>query len=373
MIYEDMLALKPYSLSQQEKDVLLKSALKESLEHHFSGSSEFQKICRKKGFVPPFDNFDYSDIPYLPVGIFKNLRLASVSQDRIVRTLNSSATSSQIPSTVFIDDLTRKRQMKTLSWLISEFLGNERQHYVIFDANPMLFPRNNQLSARNAAIRGFLIAASKSDYFMNIDEKNELSVDILRLVPFLEDIEKQNKKIVIFGFTYVLFVHVARQLQKQGIKFSLKNATIVHIGGWKKLQNEAVSKDIFNRTLSETFGVPPSKILDSYGFTEQLGIIYVDCEDGLKRCPIVSEIIVRDPDSLQPLPDGEDGLIEFITPLPYSYPGTAILLDDIGCVVTRVPDAMGRMGTAFEVRGRAKTAEVRGCGDIMSEKVKVER
>ena len=38
-------------------------------------------------------------------------------------------------------------------------------------------------------------------------------------------------------------------------------------------------------------------------------------------------------------------------------------------MVTRNSDPRGRNGTAFEILGRAKEAEVRGCGDIMAEKI----
>ena len=41
-------------------------------------------------------------------------------------------------------------------------------------------------------------------------------------------------------------------------------------------------------------------------------------------------MIVRDPVTLQPVPDGTPGLLEFITPLPHSYPGIALLLAVVG-------------------------------------------
>ena len=369
MLYEELLKHKPFELDKKEKDKLLKASLKESLEHHFQNSKEYQKYCKKKVFLPPFDNINYEDIPFFPVDIFKNFHLSSVPENSLVRTLNSSATTSQTPSSIYLDDITRKRQVKTLIWLLSDFIGKERIPFLIFDADPRKNNLDKKISARNAAIRGFLIAASQSEYFMNVRTKDELTVDIPKLINFLTEVEKQNTKTILFGFTYVLFSHVAKQLQRQNIKFNLTNSLIIHIGGWKKLQSEAVSKNVFNNTLSAVFGVRANNILDSYGFTEQLGIIYIDCEDGLKRCPLVSEIIIRDPGTLEQLPDGEPGLVEFISPLPFSYPGCAVLLDDIGRVVTRNSDSLGRNGTAYEILGRAKEAEVRGCGDIMAEKI----
>lgn len=369
MLYDELLSYKPFELLQNDKDKVLKKALKESLEHHFLNSNEYQKYCRKKNFFPPYDNFDYSDIPYFPVEIFKDLHLISVPDNTLIRTLNSSATTSQVPSSISIDDITRKRQVKTLAWLLSDFMGKERTPFFIFDVDPRNSASDKKMTARIAAIRGFLVAASQSEYFMNKSDQDELVIDLPKLIKYLTECEKQQKKIILFGFTYVLFSHVAKQLQKLKLSFNLSNSLIFHIGGWKKLQNEAVTKSIFNATLSSIFGVSVNNIYDSYGFTEQLGIIYIDCDDGLKRCPLVSEIIIRDPNTMKQLPDGETGLVEFISPLPFSYPGCALLLDDIGRVVSRNSDSKGRIGTAFEILGRAERSEIRGCGDIMAENI----
>ena len=52
-----------------------------------------------------------------------------------------------------------------------------------------------------------------------------------------------------------------------------------------------------------------------------------------------------------------------------SYPGVSILLDDTGRIVSRDREVDGRYGTRFEVLGRAKGAQIRGCGDTLPETV----
>jgi len=201
---------------------------------------------------------------------------------------------------------------------------------------------------------------------MSVDAQGNLSVDIDRLSIELERIQLQGGRVVIFGYTYVLYAYAAKELLERGIRFSLPDCSILHIGGWKKLKDEAVSKDVFNSTLEQVFGVPQSQIIDAFGFTEQLGLVYMDCADGLKRCPVTSEIVIRDPGTLEPVADGQEGMVEFITPLPHSYPGLAILLDDIGRIVSRDTCRCGRHGTAFEILGRASEDEIRGCGDVLA-------
>ena len=368
MIYDDLLKFPPYSISENEKHSLFKDALRETFDHHFNSCKPYRKFCEKAGLSAPLGDFDLTDLPYLPTDVFKKMRLSSVDESSVVRTLQSSGTSGSIPSTVVIDNVTRTRQVKTLMWLLSNFLGKERRPFVIIDVDPSTSSIQQQtITARTAAIRGFLPAASTASYCMSIDTDGNMSVDIPKLIKDLEKVESQGKRAVLFGYTYVLFSYAAKSLLDQGIRFSLSNASIVHIGGWKKLQDEAVNKQDFNNTLNQVFGVPEGQIIDAYGFTEQLGLIYMDCEDGVKRCPLVADIVIRDPATLEPVPDGEPGMIELITPLPHSYPGMAILLDDIGKVVSRESCKCGRHGTAFEVIGRATEAEIRGCGDVLAE------
>jgi hypothetical protein len=352
MLYDELLKAPPYAYDHEGKGPLLKAALADAFEHHFQSCSAYRKLCEKRSVHPPLGAFDYPDLPYLPVQIFKQ---------------RSSATTSQTPSTVVLDDVTRSRQVNTLIWLLKDFLGTQRRPFLIVDVDPkQAQPDQHTISARAAAIRGFLLAASSASYCMRSSDNGNLLLDIERLAQQLSQIQAENKRAVIMGYTYVLYVHAARQLLERGVRFSLGNATILHIGGWKRLQSEAVSKKEFNDTMQDVFGVPTPQILDAYGFTEQLGLIYVDCADGLKRCPTASEIVIRDPSTLEPVPDGDEGLVEFVTPLPHSYPGIAVILDDVGRIVTRDPSPCGRHGTAFEILGRAKESEIRGCGEILA-------
>jgi hypothetical protein len=93
--------------------------------------------------------------------------------------------------------------------------------------------------------------------------------------------------------------------------------------------------------------------------------VYPDGPDGLKRVPTYAEVIVRDPQTLEPLADGRTGLLEFISPLPHSYPGVAVLLDDLGRIVPGSAGPDGAEARALEIVGRVPHAEIRGCGDTL--------
>ena len=109
-------------------------------------------------------------------------------------------------------------------------------------------------------------------------------------------------------------------------------------------------------------------VIDIYGFTEQMGLNYPDCECGWKHTSSYVRVLVRDTVTREVLPPGKEGLLEFITPVPHSYPGNAVLTDDLG-IIDSESCKQGRAGTRFKIVGRMKKAEIRGCGDILSQKL----
>ena len=101
---------------------------------------------------------------------------------------------------------------------------------------------------------------------------------------------------------------------------------------------------------------------------EQIGTVFIESEigDGSLTCPSFADVIIRDPITLEPLPNGETGLIQTLSTLPVSYPGHSILTEDLG-VIEGVDD-QNRLGKRFRVLGRLPKAEVRGCSDTFRSK-----
>lgn len=365
MNFEGLLKYPPFALPEREKEKVLKKAVALSFRHHYLNCEPYRRLCQKRGFTKFSPEMDYKEIPFLPVEIFKRMNLLSVPESRIVQEIWSSGTHSQRPSKIYLDNITKMRQVRTLLWLLANFLGTKRLPFVIL--NDESEEQSGPLKAQDAAFRGFLIAASKRFYCSRKNTLGQMILNKEKLFSILKRLEKSKEPFVILGYTFALYDLVKDRDTFGDFSFSLPNVKILHFGGWKKLENQKVTKEEFINEVAQAFGVGAEQILDTYGFTEQLGVVYLDCPDGLKRCPLVSQVIVRDIRTLEVVPDGKEGLLEFITPLPYSYPGVAVLLDDIGRIVTRDQCRCKRHGAAFEVLGRAKDSELRGCGDIAAE------
>ena len=113
----------------------------------------------------------------------------------------------------------------------------------------------------------------------------------------------------------------------------MKGSKIIHIGGWKKLEDLKISPKRLVSQCREIFGVEGGDVVDFYGFTEQAGMIYPTCEAGQRHVPVWGEVIVRDQMSLKPLPPGKEGLLQFVSPIQTSYPGHSVLTEDVGFIV----------------------------------------
>lgn len=363
---EQLFAEPVYSAAFQTNEIYLK-ALQEELVFHYEHNKMYRQFCERKGFNPYLPLTDIKQIPPVAVSVFKNLGfgLTSVPKEDIKLRLQSSATSGT-PSTIVVDRITSKRQAKAMVKVMQEFIGKDRKPFLVMDIDPHSADRA-LLGARFAAITGYLNFASKTGYFLKAN--NGVSYfDIAAIKDYLTTIPA-NQPVVVFGFTYIMYSNVLKAIIANGENIQLpKGSKIIHIGGWKKLESEKIEKRIFNQQLAGAFGIEPADVIDIYGFTEQMGLNYPDCPCGCKHTSSYVKIIARDVVSREILPDGQEGMMEFITPIPHSYPGNAILTDDLG-IIEKDPCPYGRPGQRFRITGRMKKAEIRGCGDILSAKL----
>ena len=364
---EELLSRLPYDGSKECEDIFMQ-ALQEELIFHYNHNEMYRHFCEKKNFDPRVAIHSIGGIPPVAASVFKELgfNLNSVPEEDLTLALQSSATSG-VPSTVVIDKITARRQGKAMVKVISEFIGKERKPFLIMDIDPRSASRK-LLGARFAAVTGYLKFASKVGYFLKANEDNVSYFDVDGIRKFIHDLPP-GQPVVVFGFTYILYQNVLKSIGNSGVKLQLpEGSKIIHIGGGKKLESEKISKELFNEQLSRCFGIQPENVIDIYGFTEQMGLNYPDCPCGCKHASSYVKVLVRDTVSREVLSPGKEGMLEFVTPIPHSYPGNAVLTDDIG-VLEDSPCPRGRPGQRFRVVGRLKKAEARGCGDILSTKL----
>ena len=175
-------------------------------------------------------------------------------------------------------------------------------------------------------------------------------------------IEKYNTgPVIIFGMTFMIWKHFYQELCRLNHKVNLHDAILIQSGGWKKLQEEAVSREAFKKAIHEVSGI--TRFSDHYSMAEQNGSIYAECEYGHYHASIYSDMIIRKEEDFSVCELGQSGIIQVVSCLPHSYPGNSLLTEDIG-VIEGIDDCpCGRKGKYVKIIGRMKNAEIRGCSD----------
>jgi hypothetical protein len=344
----------PYELARADKRRTLLAILNELDAHHEAHCAQYAKLRSSGAIGTTGIARTLEDLPFMPVRLFKELELKSVPDDQVFKVLHSSGTSAQTPSRIVLDRNTATLQTRALVAIMKPLLGSGRLPMLIVDS-PTTVQAGAQLSARGAGIVGFSMLGFDHTYALDAS----LAVDWERVHTFLA--RNQGKPIFVFGFTFLIWQYFYRAAQAAGHRLDLGNATLLHGGGWKKLEAERVSPCAFSACLAEQFGI--SRVRSYYGMVEQVGSIFVECEAGRLHAPAFADVIVRDGASFAPQPFGAPGIVQVLSALPQSYPGHSLLTEDVGTVLGEDDCVCGKKGKSFSVEGRLPGVEARGCSD----------
>jgi phenylacetate-coenzyme A ligase PaaK-like adenylate-forming protein len=351
--------LSPYDLSKEEKREKMLESMQLLTSYHSEHCEQYSNILRTLQYQPSQIK-ELEGIPFLPVSLFKNLKLKSILEKDIFKTMTSSGTSGQKLSNIFLDRKTSGNQQKALTKIVANFAGKARMPMLIIDSPSVLKDRRN-FSARAAGILGFSIFGSKTAYALD----DNMNINLDGIFDFLD--KNKDRKILLFGFTFMVWKHFYLQLKKYNRlgekRVDLSNAILIHGGGWKKLQSEYVTPETFSKALNEVCSIPQTQVHDYYGMIEQTGSIYMQCGQGHLHVSNYSDVIIRNSLDFSACSIGEKGIIQVLSVLPHSYPGHALLTEDEGMILGNDGCQCGRKGKYFKVLGRLQNAEIRGCSD----------
>ncbi len=357
---DQLFELPEYSIDNERKRDLLLSELNELTKFHYSNSIPYKNILNNLNITPEQNFQNIEDIPYLPVRIFKSQKIQSIPDNEILKILTSSGTSGQQVARIALNKETSMLQVRALASIITSYIGHKRLPMIIIDSETTI-KNKSSMSARGAGLVG--LSNFGRNHFFALDENMELKVN-----EFIDYVGKYNSEpILIFGFTFMVWQHLFKKLNDLGKKVDLSSAVLIHSGGWKKLQEQSVSNEIFKRELFNQFGI--KKIYNFYGMVEQVGSIFMECEEGFFHTPNFAEVLIRSYENWEVLPTQEKGVIQTLSILPKSYPGHSLLTEDLGTIIGIDDCRCGRKGSYFIISGRIPKAELRGCSDTYAENI----
>jgi hypothetical protein len=194
-----------------------------------------------------------------------------------------------------------------------------------------------------------------------------------RIAAALERAEADGAPVCLLGTSFA-FVHWLDRLVKRGERYGLPaGSRLMDTGGYKGRSRE-VDADEMRRRYHQLLGIPASHSVNEYGMTEMCSQFYDSAlRDGVRgrdraRYKIVPPWVrtrVVDPETLEPLPAGETGLLQHFD-LANVNSVMAIQTEDTGFAVDG----------GFHLLGRAAGATPRGCSiamDLLLEAVSAQR
>ncbi len=351
MSLETLFERPQFTIPQPEKEALLLTELNDLTALHRQACEPYARIVHALG-AGSADSLP--QLPYLPVSLFKTHYLASVGPDEVFKTMTSSGTTGQAVSRVVLDRQTAGLQTRALTAIMTSVLGPSRMPMIVVDS-PNVVKDRTMFSARGAGVLGMLPFGRRHFYALD----DQMNLDVAGLVDFLD--RYQGQPVLLFGFTFMVWKHFLQALRESQVEVDLSHGVLIHSGGWKKLQEEAVGNAEFKAALRETTSL--QRVHNFYGMVEQVGSVFLEGDDGFLYPPNFADVIIRDPKTWEPAPTGTPGVVEVLSVLPRSYPGHALLTEDLGVVHGIGDPGSGWSGKKLEIIGRVPRSELRGCSD----------
>jgi phenylacetate-coenzyme A ligase PaaK-like adenylate-forming protein len=351
----DLCAVPQYTRCQDDKAAMLLAGLTTLTAYHQERCAPYARLVSALFPDQPSEPRTLSELPYVPVGLFKSHQLQSIADQEIATVLVSSGTTGQQPSRIVLDREAARGQREALSSIMQTLLGPKRLPMLVLDT-PSIVRGQGALTARGAGVLGMMTFGAAHTFALD----DALTIQLDRIQAFLE--RYGHAPFLLFGFTFLAWHALVEQLPHGSI--DLTNGRLVHSGGWKKLADRAVTDAVFKARLRERTGL--QQIHNFYGMVEQIGGVFLEGNDGLLYPPDFADVIVRDPRTLEAVPHGTEGVLQVVSLLPRSYPGHAILTEDRGVIVHEDAAGASWRGKGFRVLGRIARAELRGCSDVIA-------
>lgn len=361
----------PYDLPKS--DALFVKAMRQNVTWHYAHCPDYKRILDEQGFSPAsiLAMADLAKIPPLPTLYFKHHYLSSLSDKKMILKATSSGTSGHNQSKIGYDAYTLLRgwEMVKRTFAYHKIWSLRPTHFLIFGYEP--HRGNDKGIAKTAWGFTFSAQALSKDYAIRWMD-GSYQVDLDNIEKKLVKYAKGHHPVRSLGFpAYTYFL--LEQMKAHGIKVVLPPGSLLTLGGgWKEFYAQAVSKQAFYDLAFEVLGLKDNAIIEFFGAVEH-PILWTDCHSHHFHVPVYARVIIRDPDTLAPVPSGQMGLINLLTPMSKACPLSSVMTDDLG-ILHDEPCPCGVSSPYLEIVGRVGIEDIKTCAagaeDLLKEQKK---
>lgn len=315
--------------------------------HQFEHCEPYRRFCLARASTPARVD-DWREIPAVPTGAFKELRLACFPPERTSHVFRTSGTSTSQRGSLHLDTLELYEASLLDSFrrqLLPDLAAGQRIRIESLAPSAREVPDSSLSHMFEVAIRE--LGSSESRFAV---EGGEIRLQALQ-ERLLAD-GRRGEAILICGTAFA-FVHLLDALGEKRLQLP-PGSRAMETGGFKG-DSRALSRADLYAAMEASLGIPETRIVNQYGMTE-LGSQFYDAvlsdPTGLLRklSPPWTRVRVLDPASGEEASPGEVGRV------------TVLDLANTGSVCALQTADLGRqVGDGFEILGREEGAEARGC------------
>lgn len=356
---------------QEGSRELFLAAMRECVAHHMA-HNEFYRRLLAEADVTADDLQTEDDLKRLPpihANFFKTHVSLSVPRESIVEHATSSGTSGQKSQMFFDrDSFDFGNAMIKGEFRRFGFLSGKEVNYLLYTYEPS--EKSKDLGTAKTDMGLLAYAPADRIFFALRYNGTSHDFDPYGTIQTLESYEEEGKPVRIFGFPSFLYATL-RQMKETGhrpLHLNPESMTLLG-GGWKGYEDKKIEKSELYALTEELLGIPRERCRDGYGSTEH-SVPYFECGRHHFHIPIYSRMLVRDVRTLEPLPYGEVGFANFITPHLMSVPAVSVLMGDLAVMHPAEECGCGIKTPWMEIIGRAGTSQAKSCAITASELLK---
>jgi len=220
--------------------------------------------------------------------------------------------------------------------------GNRRLRVASLVASPQLAPHSSLSYMAGRAARDF----AKGKVLWACSKKG---VCHERLASFLGERALSRQAVLVFSTTLALDGFLTF-CERKGLRFALAAGSRIMETGGSKGRRRRISRPTLLKRAHKILGVPPGRVINEYGMTELTSQFYDLSPRGVKGIPSWCRILIVDPRNRRPVRKGRRGLIRILD-----------LANQDSCAMIQTEDEGRLAGRGFEILGRRKGEDLRGC------------
>lgn len=350
--------LRPYDVPGSNRAFL--RACRDNCAYHIRHCPGYAAVCAHLGFSPEQLQTmeDLEKIPILPTLFFKRKTLFSMPRRRMAMEVTSSGTSGKFSRIGFDWGFFLAEAPMVVNLGFRHHLVSAKPaHCVILGYKPHKSNRTG-VTRTMFGLTHFSPPLSRTYALRMVGDG--YAPDLDQVAQALKKLERSHFPTRVIGFPSYLWFGLKR-MEELGLRVKLpRGSRIILAGGWKQHADQEVDKTTLYALVEHTLGIGEDHINELFGAVEH-PVFYNTCLRHHFHIPAYGRVIIRDPDTLEPLPMGRVGLINLISPLMTATPTLSVMTDDLGYLTPGEACGCGIRSPYLTILGRVGMSGIQTC------------